>query len=89
MIPLSMMYAGIMVAVSAAARSMREAQSYLAVLNLVVMGPAVASQVVGVAGMDKSAWIAWVPVLGIGLAPLAQWVVVPVISLWIAARESR
>ena len=30
-----------------------------------------------------------VPGLGIGLAPLAQWVVVPVISLWIAARESR
>ncbi|MES1227744.1 MAG: ABC transporter permease [Armatimonadota bacterium] len=63
LIPLSAMYAGVMVAVSAAARSMREAQSYLAVLNLLVMGPAVASQVVGVTGMDKSAWIAWVPVL--------------------------
>ncbi|MFX9031478.1 hypothetical protein ABTN13_20300, partial [Acinetobacter baumannii] len=32
LVPLSMMYAAVMVAVSSAARTMREAQSYLAVL---------------------------------------------------------
>ena len=63
LIPLSMMYAAVMVAVSSAARTMREAQSYLAVLNLLVMGPAVASQVVGVTGMDKNPAIVWIPVL--------------------------
>jgi hypothetical protein len=30
-----------------------------------------------------------VPGLGTGLAPLAQWVAVPLISLWVAGRESR
>lgn len=63
LVPLSMMYAAVMVAVSSSARTMREAQSYLAVLNLLVMGPAVASQVVGVTGMDKNPSIAWIPVL--------------------------
>ncbi|MBS1708728.1 MAG: ABC transporter permease [Armatimonadetes bacterium] len=81
-VPLAAMFAGLMLAVSTHARTMREANTLLGLMNLAVIAPAVMSQVVGIAGMDKAAWVRSTPVLNSaialkgGLANNVDWAVV-------------
>ncbi|MBL8064389.1 MAG: ABC transporter permease [Chthonomonadaceae bacterium] len=66
-VPLALMTAAILLCLSALAKSVREAQSYLNVANLVVILPAVSSTVLGFTGLDKTAGIKFVPILGSSL----------------------
>ncbi|MBX3110477.1 MAG: ABC transporter permease [Fimbriimonadaceae bacterium] len=81
-VPLAAMFAGLMLAVSTHAKTMREAGTLLGLMNLAVIAPAVLSQVVGIAGMDKAAWVRWTPVLNNaialkgGLAGNVDWAIV-------------
>lgn len=63
MLPLSVFFASILVAVSAYAKNMREAQTYLGLLNLVVVLPAVFSQVIGLTDLSRAMWINAIPIL--------------------------
>ena len=62
-LPLVAFFGGALIAVSSYARNNREAQTYLGALYLVVMLPAVFSQVLGFTDMGSSAWINFVPIL--------------------------
>jgi len=63
MIPLVMFFASILLAVSSYAKNSREAQTYLALLNLVVILPAVFSQVIGLTDLGSKMWINLIPIL--------------------------
>jgi len=67
-VPLAAMFAGLMLAISTHAKTMREAGTLLGLMNLAVIAPAVLSQVVGIAGMDKATWVRWTPVLNNAIA---------------------
>ncbi|MBI5705771.1 MAG: ABC transporter permease [Armatimonadetes bacterium] len=62
-IPLSMMFAGILLAVSAYARNTREAQSHLTLVSFIVLMPAIFSQVIGYTDFAKALWVSFVPIL--------------------------
>jgi sodium transport system permease protein len=64
LLPLAATFAGVLIAVSTYARNSREAQTYLGMLNLVVMIPAVFSQIIGLTDMASSPWLPFVPILG-------------------------
>lgn len=64
LIPLVGMFAGILISVSAAAKNMREAQTYLTLVSFVVVMPAVFSQFLGFTDMRNALWVKWTPVLG-------------------------
>ena len=49
---------------SAYARNTREAQTYLSLVNLVVMVPAVFSQIIGLTDLASAPWLPFVPILG-------------------------
>lgn len=66
--PLVALYAGMLLAVSSLAKSIRECQTYLALLSFVVMLPAVMSQFVGLTGADQAAWTGWTPILNTSMA---------------------
>ncbi|MGE0001844.1 MAG: ABC transporter permease [Fimbriimonadaceae bacterium] len=51
-------------AVTAKARSVREAQTHLTLVSFLVMLPAVYSQFIGFLGDSSATWIGWTPVLG-------------------------
>ena len=63
MIPLVMFFASILLAVSSYAKNSREAQTYLAFLNLIVILPAVFSQVIGFTDLGSKMWINLIPIL--------------------------
>lgn len=56
-------FSALMVAVSAYARNIREAQTYLGGLSFLVLLPAVFSQVIGFTGAESAGWVAWTPIL--------------------------
>lgn len=62
-LPMVAFFAGVLVLVSAYARNMREAQTYLGLISLVIILPAVFSQVASFTDVGKSKWISFVPVL--------------------------
>lgn len=64
LVPLVLFFAGILMSVSALAKNMREAQTYLTLVSFVVVMPAVFSQFLGFTGMANAAWVKWTPVLG-------------------------
>jgi sodium transport system permease protein len=64
LLPLAATFAGVLIAVSSYARNSREAQTYLGMLNLVVMIPAVFSQIIGLTDMASAPWLPFVPILG-------------------------
>ncbi len=64
LIPLVLMFAGILLTVSAASKNMREAQTYLTLVSFVVIMPAIFSQFLGFTGMANAVWVKWTPVLG-------------------------
>lgn len=61
MLPLSVLFAGLLLAVSTFARNQKEAQTYLAPMMMVVIVPMMASMFLGT---DVSRMIAMVPILG-------------------------
>lgn len=63
-VPLVLFSAALLLSVSAAAKNMREAQTYLTVVNFAVIMPAVFSQILGFTGMQNAMWVKWTPILG-------------------------
>ena len=66
-ISLAFVFAGAQLAISAHAKNMREAQTYMAVANFFVVTPAVLSQIIGMTDLGKEAWVQWTPVLNTAL----------------------
>jgi sodium transport system permease protein len=67
LLPLVALFSGVLLAVSALARNMREAQTYLTSVSFIVMMPAVFSQFLGFTDMDRSLWVRLVPILNASL----------------------
>lgn len=67
LVPLALMFAGIMTAVSALAKSTRESQTYLTVVSFLIITPAIMSQFIGITGDDKAMWAIMTPVLNSSL----------------------
>jgi sodium transport system permease protein len=65
LIPLTVFFAGVLLSVSLAARSFKEAQSMISPLNIAVILPAAIGMVPGV---DMTYATAWIPVLNVSLA---------------------
>jgi len=63
-LPLAATFAGILIAVSSYARNSREAQTYLGIMNLIVMVPAFFSQLIGLTEIGSAVWLPFVPILG-------------------------
>lgn len=68
LVPLVAFFASSMIAVSAYAKNLREAQTYLTLFSFVVIMPAVFSQFIGVTGADKATWVEWTPILNAAVA---------------------
>lgn len=101
-LPLVAFFSGMLIAVSSFARNIREAQSYLGLVYMIVLIPAVFSQILGVTDFGKSMWINFVPVLNTAanirtlfqgkpsMAGIAEsvgvGVVLAAIMLWVAVR---
>lgn len=64
LLPLVALFAGLLVAVSSYARNVREAQTMLSTVNLVILVPAILSQVIGYTEFAHSNAVNFVPVLG-------------------------
>jgi sodium transport system permease protein len=62
-LPLVAFFAALLVAVSSYARNTREAQTYLSMVYILVLIPAVFSQVLGVTDLGSQIWVNFVPVL--------------------------
>ncbi len=63
MLPLVAFFASMLIAISSYARNPREAQTYLALVNFIVIMPAIFSQVIGLTDLQNKLWINAVPVL--------------------------
>lgn len=61
--PLAMFFASVLLAISALARNVREAQTHLTLVSFVVLAPAIYSQFLGLTGTEGSAWVRWTPIL--------------------------
>ena len=68
LLPLVMMFAGMLLAVSAYAKNVREAQTYLTLVSFVVLMPAIFSQFIGFTGAQKELWVRLTPVLNSAVA---------------------
>jgi sodium transport system permease protein len=64
LLPLAATFSGVFIALSTFARNTREAQTYLGVLNLLVIIPAVFSQLIGMTEIGNAVWLPFVPILG-------------------------
>ena len=63
LVTLVLFFSGLLLAISAAARNMREAQTYLTLVSFVVLMPAMFSQFIGFTDFGKELWIKFVPIL--------------------------
>jgi len=63
LLPLVAFFASVLIAISSYAKNPREAQTYLAIVNFIVIMPAVFSQVIGLTDLGNKLWINCVPVL--------------------------
>ena len=63
LIPLVAFFASILIAISTYAKNPREAQTYLAIVNFIVIMPAIFSQIIGLTDLGNKVWINFVPVL--------------------------
>lgn len=68
LVPLVALFSAGMIAISAYARNVREAQTNLALMSFVVLMPAVFSQFIGFTDFAKAKWISTVPVLNSSMA---------------------
>ena len=64
-VPLAAMFGALLLAVSAFARNTREAQTYLAQMSILVLIPAVFSQIIGLTEAAGAKWVYLVPVLNV------------------------
>ncbi len=62
-IPLVVLFSGMLLAISTYSKNQREVQSYLSLLSFVVLMPAVFSQFIGFTDIGSSKWIPFVPIL--------------------------
>lgn len=62
-LPLCAMFAGILLAVSAFSKNVRECQTFLTLISFAVLTPAVFSQFIGFTDFSRAQWVAYVPVL--------------------------
>ena len=102
LLPLAATFSGVLIAVSSYARNSREAQTYLGLLNLVVLIPAMFSQIIGLTEYGSAVWVPFVPILGAAagirlvllgkatalgvLGPFAVGAVLAGLALWAAIR---
>lgn len=63
LLPLVFFFSGLMLAISAIAKNMREAQTYLGIANFIIIIPAMFSQILGFSDIGQSGFIKFVPVL--------------------------
>ena len=63
MLPLVAFFASVLIAISSYAKNPREAQTYLAIVNFIVIMPAIFSQVIGLTDFGTKLWINAIPVL--------------------------
>ncbi len=63
LLPLSALFAGLLLAISAYARNTRECQGYLTMVSFIVLMPAIFSQFIGYTSFAKAWWVSFVPVL--------------------------
>jgi sodium transport system permease protein len=68
LIPLVVLFASMLIAVSAYAKNAREAQTYLTLVSFVVLMPAIFSQFIGFTGAKDEAWVRLTPVLNSAVA---------------------
>ena len=68
LIPLVMLFAGVMLSVSAFAKSVREAQTYLTLVSFLVIMPAIFSQFIGFTESQNALWVRLTPVLNSAIA---------------------
>jgi sodium transport system permease protein len=64
LLPLVAFFGALLIAVSSYARNVREAQTMLSTVNLIILIPAILSQVIGFTDFAHSNFINFVPVLG-------------------------
>lgn len=67
LVPLVLFFSGLLLAVSAAARNMREAQTYLTLVSFIVLMPAMFSQFLGFTDLGTQAWVRYTPILDTAL----------------------
>lgn len=105
LLPLAAAFAGVLIALSTFARNTREAQTYTGLVNLVVMVPAMFSQIIGLTEFGSAVWLPFVPILGAAagirsvllgkatllsvLGPVSVGVVLAALTLTIAVRLFR
>jgi len=63
LLPLVIFFASLLIAISSFARNPREAQTYLSQFSILVMLPAIFSQVIGLTDAAHAMWVNFVPVL--------------------------
>ena len=68
LIPLVMFFAGVMLSVSAFAKNVREAQTYLTLVSFLVIMPAVFSQFIGFTESQNELWVRLTPILNSAIA---------------------
>lgn len=68
LIPLVVLFASLLLAVSAYAKNVREAQTYLTLVSFVVLMPAIFSQFIGFTGAQKEMWVRVTPILNSAVA---------------------
>lgn len=67
LVPLAAFFAGVLLVVSAVARNMREAQTYLTLVSFLVLMPALVSQFAGLTDIGSAWWANWTPILNAAL----------------------
>ena len=68
LVPLVLFFAALLISVSAYAKNIRESQTYLTLVNFIVIMPAIFSQFIGFTGVENSAWVRWTPILNSAIA---------------------
>lgn len=68
LIPLVALFASVLLAVSSRSRNMREAQTKLTSVSMIVTMPAIFSQFIGFTDMGKAAWVQFTPILNSSVA---------------------
>jgi ABC-type Na+ efflux pump permease subunit len=63
LVPTVALFGALLLAVSTLAKNIREAQQFLAVVNIVVLTPAIFGQVIGLTDLSRARWVSLVPVL--------------------------
>ena len=68
LLPLVLFFASLLIYVSASAKNICASQTYLTLVNFIVIMPAIFSQFIGFTGVENSAWVRWTPILNSAIA---------------------